>query len=429
MLWYNQRRYLHKVSFGAHSSSTNNRGQDEEVSTSRQVELCIQRETTELLQTIYESERSSSFDPVMLLNTVSANVICGMVMSKRFDHDDPQFRSFMDKFDEGFKLYNDTGAMSFLPVFKYVPSVYKSVLKLKRNHSEMMEFVRGIIEEHKSSLEQDNPKDLVDNYLIEIDNLLNNNDDKEKRSNKDLFLDFDPEHQLAQVVLDLFSAGVETVKTTIQWALLYMLHNPEVMKRIQQELEEVVGTENLPEWKDRPSTPYTHAAINEVLRISSVVPLGTTHSNDRDVELNGYTIPAGSHIIPHLHRVHHNPEHFPDPDAFLPERFLDESGKTVRRIKQFIPFGTGKRNCLGKWLAEKELYLIFSSILHVFDLRVPEGKPLPTMDSEAGVTVTPKKFEVDFRPRHVDALFEAKQKIILNQQSDLESGCEARTYG
>jgi 26-hydroxylase len=77
---------------------------------------------------------------------------------------------------------------------------------------------------------------------------------------------------------DLFSAGQETVKTTLQWGILFMLHNPEVQAKIQEELDAVVGRKRLPNLSDAPFLPYTEATICEILRRSNVAGLGTTHA-------------------------------------------------------------------------------------------------------------------------------------------------------
>ena len=111
----------------------------------------------------------------------------------------------------------------------------------------------------------------------------NNNDDKNNK--KDLFHGFNPEEQLEQVILDLFSAGVETLKTSILWSMVYMLHNPDVMKKVQDELDTVIGSERLPAVKDMSKLTYTKATIYEIMRRSSVVPTGTTHSTDRYVHM------------------------------------------------------------------------------------------------------------------------------------------------
>jgi 26-hydroxylase len=84
-----------------------------------------------------------------------------------------------------------------------------------------------------------------------------------------------------QILGDLFSAGMETIKTTLLWIFVFMLRNPDAMKRVQNELDQVVGRSRLPRIDDLRYLPITETTILEVLRISSIVPLGTTHSPTR----------------------------------------------------------------------------------------------------------------------------------------------------
>lgn len=84
-----------------------------------------------------------------------------------------------------------------------------------------------------------------------------------------------------QVMGDLFSAGMETIKTTLLWMVVFCLHHPEAGKKVQEELDTVVGRDRLPKIQDIAFLPTTEATIFEVLRISSIVPLATTHSSNR----------------------------------------------------------------------------------------------------------------------------------------------------
>ena len=150
----------------------------------------------------------------------------------------------------------------------------KNLNDLKKNRDEMLEFVRYIIKDHRVTLDTDSPRDLVDSYLIEMEKA-------RKAGNLDQVFDEDPERQLEQIILDIFSAGVETLKTTLQWAILFMIHNPEVRRRVQEEIGSVVDGDRLPGKDDMPLLPYTRATIYEVMRRSTVVPMGTTHATDR----------------------------------------------------------------------------------------------------------------------------------------------------
>lgn len=86
---------------------------------------------------------------------------------------------------------------------------------------------------------------------------------------------------MQQIMGDLFSAGMETVKNTLEWSMVFMLNYPEAAKAVQKELDEKVGRTRLPLLKDLPDLPITDATIQEILRRSTLVPLGTTHATTR----------------------------------------------------------------------------------------------------------------------------------------------------
>ena len=103
-----------------------------------------------------------------------------------------------------------------------------------------------------------------------------------------------------------------------------------------------MGDTRLVTLEDKPNLPFTEAVIQEVLRISCILPLAVPHSSTTDIILeNGCFIPKGTMIFPNLHRVTRNSHFFDDPNIFKPERFLDENGKYAK-IEQNIPFGIGK---------------------------------------------------------------------------------------
>lgn len=127
----------------------------------------------------------------------------------------------------------------------------------------------------------------------------------------------------------------------------------------------------------------------------------TFASHYSDIELNGYKIPAGSHVVPLINSVHMDPTLWQKPEEFNPGRFLDNEGK-VRKPEYFIPFGVGRRKCLGDILARMELFLFFSSMAHTFNIHLPVGQAMPSLKGCVGVTISPEKFKICFtaRPLH-----------------------------
>lgn len=106
-------------------------------------------------------------------------------------------------------------------------------------------------------------------------------------------------------------------------------------------------------------------------------------------------------MVPLLHAVHMDPNLWDKPEEFNPSRFINAEGK-VQKPEYFLPFGVGRRMCLGDVLARMELFLYFSSLLHSFDISVPDGDTLPSLKGNAGVTITPDVYRVCLTARSVD---------------------------
>jgi len=113
----------------------------------------------------------------------------------------------------------------------------------------------------------------------------------------------------------------------------------------------------------------------------------------RDVMLDGYLIPKNAQVIPNLYAVHMDPELWDEPERFNPSRFINKAG-AVEKPDYFMPFGVGRRMCLGDVLARHQLFLFFSSLLHTYDLVPETGSILPDLIGFSGVSTIPDKYKV-----------------------------------
>jgi len=113
----------------------------------------------------------------------------------------------------------------------------------------------------------------------------------------------------------------------------------------------------------------------------------------REVILDGFVIPKNTQVIPSLYSVSMDEELWEDPEEFNPTRFLNEDGAVVKP-DFWMPFGAGRRMCLGDTLAKQELYLFFTSLVHCFHLKQVEGAVLPDLVGQAAVTICPGEYEV-----------------------------------
>lgn len=190
-------------------------------------------------------------------------------MSVTFDKkEDKQFFRLLELIDEGFKLFTVAMPVNFIPMFRYIPGVNYAYQKIKSNREETSEFFKKIADEHRETLDPENIRDIVDAYLVQQDSAL-------AEGKKETYFS---EAQLIQIMNDLFSAGLETVTSTLEWAVLFLMRHPEIQEKIYQEVITVVGTETTPQLDDLPNMPFTEATMYEVLRRSNVIALGNTHA-------------------------------------------------------------------------------------------------------------------------------------------------------
>ena len=123
--------------------------------------------------------------------------------------------------------------------------------------------------------------------------------------------------------------------------------------------------------------PLTNAVLHESLRMSCTVYNALTHCAGAEFSIQNYVIPKGTIIIPSLMTVLLDPKYFPSPHEFNPNRFLNEEGKFVPN-EHLIPFGVGKRYCLGQSLAEKEYFWFFTGLMQKFHISSDPSQTLPS---------------------------------------------------
>ena len=142
---------------------------------------------------------------------------------------------------------------------------------------------------------------------------------------------------------------------------------------------QVVGRNRFPTLEDRPKLHYLNAVLLESFRAASLVGVGVPHYTTEDIEVGEYIIPKDSVVFGSLYNIMNDPNTFSNPHTFNPDRFLDENGHFVSNDK-VVPFGIGKRICLGQTLADKEFYIFCSGILQQFEMEKAPEHQLPSYD-------------------------------------------------
>ena len=198
------------------------------------------------------------------------------------------------------------------------------------------------------------------------------------------------QENLTGALFDMWVAGQETTSSTLGWGCIYLVNRPEIQKKLQDELDRVIGSDRLVTIEDKTRLPYLNAVITEVQRTANILPHNVYHRVTKDVTINGYFIPKDTVVVDQISCVLYDEKLFPKPFEFIPERHLDEN-KEFKLHPALIPFGVGKRTCLGEGLARMELFLFMSNIFHKFRLIPDERYPVSEVRKVAG-TVHPPKF-------------------------------------
>lgn len=176
----------------------------------------------------------------------------------------------------------------------------------------------------------------------------------------------------------MFKAGTDTSTIIVEWALAEMLKNPTIFKRMQSEMDTVIGQDRLLEESDILNLPYLQAVVKEALRLHPSTPLSLPHYSFESCEINGYHIPANTRLITNVWAIGRDPDAWDNPLEFDPDRFLP--GGKAYNIEphgndfEFIPFGAGRRICPGKQTGILFLQYLLGAVVHGFDWRLPDGE-------------------------------------------------------
>lgn len=170
--------------------------------------------------------------------------------------------------------------------------------------------------------------------------------------------------------------GSDTTSNTVEFALTEMMNKPEVLKKVQQELESVIGKDNIVEESDIGKLPYVYAVMKETLRLHPALPLLVPHCPSQTSIVAGYTVPEGSRVFVNVWAIHRDPSIWENPLEFCPERFLEGKWDYSGNDLNYFPFGSGRRICAGIAMGERMFMYSLASLVHSFDWSVPAGENL-----------------------------------------------------
>ncbi|KAH9476428.1 Cytochrome P450 monooxygenase [Psilocybe cubensis] len=372
----------------------------------------VERESSALLHGILHNPGAISSH--ILRYTFSS--IAYFAFGKRvLRHDSPELQSYQTYIRNFCKAVSPEAApVDLIPILRYVPDFLAPWMKLWREtRSQQLSLYNSFLEHAERVKEGEGRNRSIIQATLE--------------QRHELGLSRETVAYTGGVLLD---AGTETLATTMLSLILCLMKSPAVLKKAQNEIDELIGSKRLPVANDIEELPYIQAIIKEVLRFRPSIPTGIPHAPLNDCHYGGYTIPKGSAIFINTWAIFHDPDLFERPDDFWPERYLltpDGTKPGLNKdynIRSSLSFGSGKRLCPGMNFARTSLNVAVMRLIWAFDFE--PGDNSSRMDQSwsleehyfEGITLTPKEFSCRMTLRSADRAKAIEDSYILYENSN-----------
>ncbi|KAL4297425.1 hypothetical protein GQ457_12G002240 [Hibiscus cannabinus] len=298
-----------------------------------------------------------------MVTSFSTDISCRMIIGKKYNRDDFSEKGFAATLREGMKIGAAFNLADYIPQIKGL-DLQRLSKRMKAIAKDFDDFCEKIIEEHVQSTDENRVKDFVDVML----GFVGSEETHEYRVERDT---------IKAIILDMLAAAMDSSGATIDWTLTELIRHPRVTKKLQKELESVVGMTRMVEESDLEKLEYLNMVIKESFRLHPVVPLLPPHAAREDCTVNGFHIPKDARILINAYAIGRDQTVWTYADKFYPERFVGSDIDVCGHDFQLIPFGSGRRGCPGMQLALTIVRLVVAQLVHCFDWELQDNM-LPT---------------------------------------------------
>ncbi|XP_052023958.1 cytochrome P450 3A11 [Apodemus sylvaticus] len=241
---------------------------------------------------------------------------------------------------------------------------------------------------------KENRLDAKQKHRVDFLQLMMNahNNTKDKESHKAL----SDTEITAQSIIFIF-AGYETTSSTLSFALYALATHPDIQKKLQEEIDRALPNKAPPTYDIVMEMEYLDMVLSETLRLYPIANR-LERVSKKDVEINGVFIPKGSLVMIPSYALQHDPQHWPQPEEFRPERFSKENKGSIDPYL-YLPFGNGPRNCIGMRFALMNMKLALTKVLQNFSFQPCKETQIPLKLSRQGLLQPEKPIVLKVVPR------------------------------
>ncbi|KAM7464286.1 hypothetical protein LguiA_032407 [Lonicera macranthoides] len=310
------------------------------------------------------------------------NLVGNLMLSRDLmDAKNPEGREFFESMNKVLELAGTPNIADFLPILKWFDplKIKRTMIKdMSRTMKISTKFVQERLKKREMGQENNSKKDFLDTLL-------------EYRGDGKDGPDSITEKNVNIVILEMFFAGSETTSISIEWGFTELLRNPSVLSKVREEIDRVVGRDRKVEESDMDYLPYLQAVVKETLRLHPALPLLLPRNTMEDTNYMGYLIPKDTQVFVNAWAIGRDPDSWEDPLTFKPERFLNSSIEYKGQHFELIPFGSGRRICIGFPLAHRVVHLTLATLAQSFDWEFPSGMSPKSLDMEERLGLTLRK--------------------------------------
>ncbi|KAF5889819.1 cytochrome P450 3A30-like [Clarias magur] len=225
--------------------------------------------------------------------------------------------------------------------------------------------------------------------------------DSQKSENNHLNAKGLNDHEILSQSMIFIFAGYETTSSTLSFLFYNLASNQDTMKKLQEEIDTTFPNKGDVDYDGVMNMDYLDAALNESLRLYPVA-LRLERVCKKTVEISGVTIPKDSVVMVPIYALHRDPEYWPNPETFKPERFTKENKESIDQYA-YMPFGLGPRNCIGMRFALVIMKLAAVQILQRFDISLSEETKVPLELNNSGFLAPKNPIKLKFTPRKMNS--------------------------
>ncbi|KAJ4830887.1 hypothetical protein Tsubulata_011111 [Turnera subulata] len=327
------------------------------------------------------SLEGSSVNLSEMLVATSNNVISRCVLGRKADEEvgKSKYGELSRRLLQQFTDFSFGDILSSLGWMDYITGL---VPKLKATSRAFDALLDKVIEEHNIR-DKDDDERFAGNDFVHI--LLRH----QKCDRLDIPLTRD---NLKAILMDMFVGGTDTSSTTLEWAMAELLKNPNVARKVQEEVRSIVRKKPKVEPADIKQMYYLKCIIKETLRLHPAAPLLVPRETSSSVEIGRYRIPPKTRVLVNALAIQTDPKLWRNPEGFSPERF--ENNPTDYKCQEYhlIPFGGGRRMCPGITFGVTFMELLLANLLYWFDWKLANEEPGEDLDMTEcfGLTVHKK---------------------------------------